>query len=510
MYLSVNTGVSTDAFIEEHIWSLNLEAIKDFFGHNNNGYTKLSESDILGGRFYGIGFNFLSQIYILAATLVVKFEGLSFEISKVLLKHNLIFCSFFLSAIFSKKILNLIIKNNFYSNLFLVFYLFYPFLLGHGFYNPKDMPLLFAWILSSYFSFKIFLKLYNDEKIYFMDIFLIALSTAFLISIRITGILIFFQYFITFLITVRFLKFSFFEFFKSFFYKIFLFFLLTIVFVIIFYPLFWKNPLLIFDSIIQAKKIQFGICTLTLGKCMDGMDLPSSYIFIWFFFKMPLISLIGLFIFPFIEKRIFIRHDNQIILGSIFLTLLFIIFILIFFKVNLYDELRHILFLMPLLLISSFSVIYFFSKKITLYLVLISVLIFSFQNIKMYPYQYTYFNQLSNFIDINNNFELDYWGISGRNIAKRINKNKQLLSNKDKCIYVAPVHIIKHFISSEYKCVKPFLSIYPKSSEKYILIKYTRNIRRENPSNCKLIFEESYNLSSFNNNLKMGEVFICN
>ena len=128
----------------------------------------------------------------------------------------------------------------------------------------------------------------------------------------------------------------------------------------------------------------------------------------------------------------------------------------------------------------------------------------------MYPYQYTWFNSFGNFINLNNNFELDYWGVSGKNIANKINRNETLLSIKDKCIYVAPKHIIEPFIDNKYNCVKSFFSIYPKSSEKYILVKYTRNIRRDNPSNCKLIFEEGFNLNIFSNYLKMGEVFICN
>ena len=95
-------------------------------------------------------------------------------------------------------------------------------------------------------------------------------------------------------------------------------------------------------------------------------------------------------------------------------------------------------------------------------------------------------------------------------IKKQINNNDQLLRHKDECIYVAPKHIIEPFISADYNCVKTFFSIYPKSTEKYILVKYTRNIRRENPSNCELIIEESYNLNLFKDKLIMGKVFICN
>ena len=128
----------------------------------------------------------------------------------------------------------------------------------------------------------------------------------------------------------------------------------------------------------------------------------------------------------------------------------------------------------------------------------------------MYPYQYTWFNLFGNIIDINKNFEIDYWGVSGRNIAKKINNNDELILNKNKCIYVSPKHIIEPFIDANYNCVKSFLSIYPKASEKYILVKYMRNIRRENPDNCKLIFEESYNLNLINKNLEFGEVYLCN
>ena len=100
-YLSVNTGISTDEFVEQKNWRLNFGAIKDFFGNNDDGYFNLLEYE---WKFHGIGFHYFSQIYLLLVGLIVKFEKFPEEISRVLLNHSLIFFTFFLSGIFAKKL----------------------------------------------------------------------------------------------------------------------------------------------------------------------------------------------------------------------------------------------------------------------------------------------------------------------------------------------------------------------------------------------------------------------
>ena len=84
-------------------------------------------------------------------------------------------------------------------------------------------------------------------------------------------------------------------------------------------------------NINKMKNFPYGVCTLTLGKCMNAMNLPYNYIFIWLFFKLPFLSLMGLILFPFAERRIFLQPTRQIIFGSILLTLISIIFILIYY-----------------------------------------------------------------------------------------------------------------------------------------------------------------------------------
>ena len=506
-YLSINTGLSTDEFIVQHKWKLNLDVIKFFLFNIGDRNFELLDYP---WKYHGVGFSFISEPYVAMLSKIIVLNDMQENASRALLNHSLLFIIFFLSGIIAKKIVYLIIKNKLFSNIFLLFYLLYPYLLGHGFYNSTDIPFLFAWLLNTLLSIKIFLKTHNEEKVTFLDIFLLALTTSFLFSIRISGILILLQYSIGIIITSTLSKKKLLNILKIYYLKIVAFTLLTIFFTILFYPILWINPYLITDMINQQKAIPYSVCTLTLGNCMDSLNLPSTYILIWLFFKIPLLSLFGLILFPIVEKKVFTDSYNKIIVGSISLTTISIIFILIFLGANLYDELRHILFLAPLILIISFISFYFFSKKTLLLTTIISIFIFGAQNVNMYPYQYTWFNFFGNFININTNFELDYWGVSGKRIAKKINDNEMLLKNRDKCIYVSPKHIFEPFINKEFSCVKPYLSIFPKSSEKYILVKYTRNIRRENPSGCKLVFDESYNINIFSSKLKMGEVYLCN
>ena len=85
-----------------------------------------------------------------------------------------------------------------------------------------------------------------------------------------------------------------------------------------------------------------------------------------------------------------------------------------------------------------------------------------------------------------------------------------ILEIKNKCIYSAPENLLKPFLNEEFTCVKPLTSIYPSSKEKYILVKFTRNLRRDNPSDCSLIINEGYNILPFSEKLNTGKVFICN
>ena len=87
-YLSINTGITADEIENLYSWTLNLAAIKDFFGFNDFGYINLNDYI---WRYKGVGFYYFSHIYILLADLIIKLENFPEIISKVLLNHGLIF-----------------------------------------------------------------------------------------------------------------------------------------------------------------------------------------------------------------------------------------------------------------------------------------------------------------------------------------------------------------------------------------------------------------------------------
>ena len=76
LYLSVNTGITTDELEDQYKWSLSLNAIKDFFGHDNNGFQNLYNYI---WKYHGMGFHYFSHIYLLIAGLFVEFGKLDLQ-----------------------------------------------------------------------------------------------------------------------------------------------------------------------------------------------------------------------------------------------------------------------------------------------------------------------------------------------------------------------------------------------------------------------------------------------
>ncbi|MDB9760795.1 hypothetical protein OAB59_02385 [Pelagibacteraceae bacterium] len=503
---SLNVGISHDEFHEQENWKYNINLTENLTEHffSNKEYDK--KFDNYKDKYYGIGFQVISQpIQHLLTNFIIAFKDISPYGAKLIAKHLVVFSFFFISSFFLFLILKKIVDNNFFCYFTMIIYLSYPYLFGQSLFSPKDIPFLSIWIICTYLSLSIFEKLLSFNSLKMLDILLLAVGTSFLLSIRIAGVLIFFQYLISFVIFINYSKSSLLNFIKKFYFEFLSFLFLLIIFVYILYPVFWINPFSLFAAIKQMGNFYNDVCTKTLGTCMYAKDLPSTYIPIWLSVKLPFFVLVGIFLIPFTEKKIFTDPNKAIFFGSILGAIIVIPLILIFKKVYLYDEIRHIMFLIPLLFVIGSVSLYFFSKKIFYAFGLLTLSIFVFENIKIHPYQYVWFNIPSRYMDLPNKFELDYQGLSGREIAKKISSRKENL-----CILVSPSYSITPFLDEKkLNCIDNWQLIDTNYKRPFLAVQHVRNIKKGMPYKCELVHEEGFKLLFHKKKFVTGKLLKC-
>ena len=150
-YLSINTGITHDETYDYNVWIANKNYILNFFFGYDLDTTYLSG----GGKFYGSGFHYLSSLLEFFTGNLPQLSSYEGDAKKILSKHISVFLFFVLSGLFFKKILKIIINDNYFVNLGTIFYLLYPYLLGHSFFNVKDIPFLSLWLICSYYIIRI-------------------------------------------------------------------------------------------------------------------------------------------------------------------------------------------------------------------------------------------------------------------------------------------------------------------------------------------------------------------
>ena len=442
IFLSLNVGITHDESHHDLVWLVNKNIYSNYFLGTNY--------DIVfpgpGSNYYGIGFQILS----LPFEFIIQFINTNiFQLDKIgnlTLKHPSIVIFFIISVIYFKKILYFFLNDELYSQIGASLFLLYPYILGHSFFNTLDIPFLSVWIVCTYFLIKIFNGFSYNNKFILKDVIILSLLTAYLLSIRISGLLIFLQYLIFLSFGLINTKVSLNNFLKENYKFFIIFFLICFSFFLILHPNYWNDPKKIIESVLYMSNHIQTVCTTTLGDCMKAQDLPPSYIPIWLFFKLPIIILIGLALFPLVEKKLFNNKTFLFNLIPLIVSVVSIILILIFLKVNLYDELRQVLFLIPLIFIISLTFLYLFSKKIGYFLIFIYLIFFIFQNIKIYPYNYVWLNNVTKFTSINGVFELDYWGVSTKKISDYFNSNRFL---NDGCIISNRSDALKELINKK-------------------------------------------------------------
>ena len=507
---SINTGISFDENYEQLNWDFNVKLVKDISNSilTDQQFDKDKFNDEVKSFVgYGIGFQIISQpIQFLVKNFIDSDNNLEIYGAKLLSKHFVVFLFFFVSGIFFYLILRKIIENVNCCSLGTIIYLTYPYLFGQSMFSPKDIPFMSVWLICTFLILNLFEKLVDKKKIDYKSIIILSITTAYLLSIRIAGLLIFIQYIFTLLIFLNINKIKLNTFLKKY-YLIFITFIFTFtLFLFLFYPIFWIDPLLIIETIKISSQHFNNVGTTTLGEIMYAGDLPVTYLIIWFAVKLPLLVLIGLIIVPFVEKKIFNDKKKAIIFGSLLATLLTIIFILILRRVHLYDEIRQVMFLVPLIFIISTVAIFTFSRNFFKFFGVITVLFFIAENIKINPYQYVWFNLPSRYLDLTKNFELEYQGISGREISKYIINRKP----QESCILANPLLGVKLFLkNTEYICFDIWQKIETDYQRPFLAVQNVRNLKRSIPYKCKPIYETNFKLFFHKKKITTGKLLRC-
>jgi len=214
-------------------------------------------------------------------------------------------------------------------------------------------------------------------------------------------------------------------------------------------------------------------------------------------------------LYPFVEKNIMNNGIKTIYYLTLALTLLGILFIFMIKKVALYDEIRHVMFLIPLIFLVALYNIFLFNKKTYYLLTTLVVIFFIFENISLKKYQYTWLNSFAKFTNIEKNFEIDYLGISNKNIQMNIiNYTAKNDLNKDICIYGGPYTEV--FLEKRgFTCFGEYSKVDSIKLRPFYAYQNVRNIKRSKPNDCKLIHLEKYNYLFFKKDIVTGKLWYC-
>lgn len=509
-YASFKTGATWDTEQEQNTTRVNFNAVKGLLHGDMTAYRTLMDYQ---DRYYGIGFHVPAYpVQMLLYKSVAKHFGVDGVTAFLLVKQWLAFNLFFASGILVLRISRRLVPDESFSMLVSLSYLLWPYLLGQSLLNVKDVPFLFGWMLCTYLSLIMLDRYYKGRSIGRPFVLALAIATGWLIAIRVSGILIFMQYFLLFLgarrlsvrrgggeaVSMR---------------PYLLTFIVGVIsFVYLAYPAFWLNPLQVFWAILYMSHHPMGIFghrTLTLGELMPAGYLPMSYIPAWLSVKLPVMIMLGYLLLPVTLRKVASDAPGRCFLRSLLYTSIMIPAVLaIVPNVALYNELRQVLFLMPLYYLVGVLSIYAFSRKTAITLLMATICLFSIDNLMAYPYQYVWFNEIARQFRVERYFETDYWVASGRGLSGQVHafaKGKPV-----DCIYSDPDLIFRNFIqNSEFQCLKFSDDATSTSRRPFLVADYTIRGDKAYPENCVEVGREKLRLFMGAGDIVLSRIVYC-
>jgi hypothetical protein len=564
VFFAPQVGVTWDEDAEHKTVLTNIAAVDSLYRGDLAGFHSLNT---YVDRYNGIGFQILAYpLARLIAPLLSQYAHFNTDAADLLALHSCIFICFFLCGIFVKKILQLILQDELVSNLGMFVFLLWPYVLGHGMMNPKDTPFMLAWLICSYYLVLLFQaqsrpSIQNAIGTSKNWIFL-GIAVGWMVALRINGLLLFIVYFFCFWVCAR-LREGVPKDFKSgtilmiwvSILTLFLFtpifwdaslntyrgiqFLLTRIWNIppttpgdflipefgftyrhaqfSFSPLFWGFPLDFIRALKHFQSVLYQGDTLTAGQFLSALNLPITYIPLWLAVKLPLMILLGLLLLPY--SLWCVRRNKEILaslpLGFIAITLgIFVIILaLVLRHARLHDELRHILFIFPMLWIVGICSLYYCYRKFIIATLILTGTLFVWDISKIHPYEYVWFNEPARFLGLEEQYENDYWGTSVGPMYQWLDKNAP--NAYQDCIYLYPQQLRHYFDTKKFKCLEWFsdsnLTALPISTNErpYWIMKITRFRNLEIPPSCTLMHQEKIQLPLSRNEIDLAQIYYC-
>ncbi len=320
-----------------------------------------------------------------------------------------------------------------------VIFLYYSIFFGHALINDRDTITVFCNIWITYYVLRYFQFNLSKNKKYIIYIsLLLAIGTGirfhFIATlIPLTMLTIYYFYNLTKKNKILFL----YDFFKII--------LLSTFIIFIFWVPAHENLLTKPQEIIKVllERVFGWPAILINGKIYESNNYPITYILENLFFKSPeyIIFLYSIFIIFFFSLRKFFKKNIinfDIKLAFVLINILFPTFLLFIFDVRVYDGLRLFLYILPYFLAIPGIVFYYLIVKANNFyyklLLSVSVILSFYYLINFFlitPYHYTYLNFFAGkFSDAHEKFENDYWGISLKELSKKISNDERLISKK--------------------------------------------------------------------------------
>ena len=341
------------------------------------------------------------------------------------------FIFFFISIILIFKLIKRRFGNILLGYLASFSLIFSPRIFSESFYNSRDIFFMSLFIFFIYFVYK-YLNNNNAKNIIYVSIF-----SALLINTKVLGI-------IPVVIFLGLLSFDSIGKRKENFIEIGIIASATIFFIYLFWPYLWDdlltNLVFAFKNILEVHE-SFNVITQYFNEYISSKNVEWHYRITWFLITTPVIIILvftaGLIL---ITKNLVIKilnidktntfnlTKNEFLDIFLFFVLILSTFTTIKFNDSKFNSWRHLYYLYPIVIYCG---IYFINNlkkfnRVNVYKLVIILFFLNFTYtfnwmIVNHPYQYVFFNFISKNYSIKS-FDLDYWGVSHKDVLKKILK----------------------------------------------------------------------------------------